>query len=97
MSNENQKLPEISLHQLFESARAAGNAPDVVSLAADFCLSGFGIEHGTLTITRHPGSHRWLATLGISQAHEYSARFAHGATAGEALDRVEQQCYEWIP
>jgi hypothetical protein len=96
MSNEKQQLPEMSLHQLFASARAAGNAPDVISLAADFHFIGCGIEHGTLTVTRNPESHRWLATLGITQAHEYSARFAHGETATEALDRIEQQCYEWM-
>jgi hypothetical protein len=96
MSKEKQTLPEMSLDQLFASARAAGNVPDVISLSADFCFSGSGIDHGTLTVTRHPGSRRWLATLGIAQAQEYTARFAHGATADEALDRVEQQCCEWM-
>jgi hypothetical protein len=96
MSKEKQMFPEMSLHDLFATARAAGKKPDVIALSADFRFSGCGIDHGTLTVTRNPQSRRWLATVGISQVQAYSARFAHGETAGEALDRVEQQCSEWM-
>jgi hypothetical protein len=96
MMNEERKLPEMTLDELFASARAAGTAPDVVFLRVNFRITGCDIELGTLTVTRNPASRRWLTTVGITQDKHYSARFAHGRTAREALDRIEQQCQGWL-
>jgi hypothetical protein len=96
MTNQERKLPEMTLAELFASARAAGAAPDVVFVRVNFRITGCDIELGTLTVTRNPASRRWLTTVGITQDKHYSARFAQGRTVGEALDRIEQQCWGWL-
>ncbi|MCC6455143.1 MAG: hypothetical protein IT328_09390 [Caldilineaceae bacterium] len=96
MTIEERKLPEMTLDELFASARAAGTAPDVVFVRINFRISGCDIELGTLTVTRNPASRRWLTTMGITQDKHYSARFAHGRTVNEALDRIEERCQEWL-
>jgi hypothetical protein len=96
MTKVKSHLPEMSLGEVFASARAVGSAPDVASLRVKFCLTDFGMERGTLTVTLNPVARCWLATLGSTQGNGYRARFAHGKTANEALEKIEQQCLEWL-
>lgn len=96
MTAAEQRLPEMSLQQLFASARAAGNTPNVVTLTFDFLLIDCQVDRGTLTITRNPTSQRWLTTLGVTQDRRYYARYTQGETADEALDKLEQQCRGWL-
>ena len=90
------QLPEMSIDELFTSARAVGNQPNLVSMTIHFHLSECDAEHGTLTVSRNPAATRWLTTLGLAQGANYYARIAHGLTAGEALARIERYCHWWL-
>jgi hypothetical protein len=88
-------LPEMSLGEVFASARAVGSVLDVASLCVNFRLTGCGTERGTLTVTHNPVARCWLASLASTQGDGYCARFAYGKTASEALEKIEQQCLAW--
>ncbi len=96
MTTELSQLPEMSLEELFASARAVGNAPEMASMTVNFHLIGCDVEHGTLTISRNPAATRWLTTVGIAQGNRYHARMAQGETANEALAKIERYCHWWL-
>lgn len=96
MTKEHSQLPEMSLEELFASARAVGAASDMMSLTLNFHLSGCDVEHGTLTVSRNPAATRWLTTVGITQGDRYHARIAQGETANEALEKIERYCHWWL-
>jgi len=96
MRNKRLQIPEMSLEELFTSARAAGNQPNMVSMTFHFQLSGCEAERGTLTVSRNPAATRWLTTVGIAQGDNYYARIAQGLTANEALARIERYCHWWL-
>lgn len=90
------QLPEMSLEELFASARAVGNGEELVSLTLNFHLIGCDAERGTLTVSRNPAATRWLTTVGIAQGDRYHARIAQGETANEALAKIERYCHWWL-
>src|SRR5690349_21378645 len=96
MSAIETQFPEMSLEQLFASARALGNLSEMASMTVNFYLRGCDMERGTLTISRNPTATRWLTTLGIAQGDRYHARIAQGTTAKEALDKIERYCQWWL-
>lgn len=96
MTTDYSPIPEMSLDELFASARAVGNSTELVSLTLNFHLSGCDAERGTLSICRNPAATRWLTTVGIAQGDRYYARIAQGATANEALAKIERYCHWWL-
>ena len=100
MAKEFSQLPEMSLDELFASARAVsshvGGTADMVSMTVSFHLSGCDVERGTLTVSRNPAATRWLTTVGITQGNRYHARIAQGDTADEALEKIERYCHWWL-
>lgn len=95
MSDNNSPLPEMSLEELFASARTAG-ASGTVALTLHFQLSDCACDYGTLTISRNPTATRWLTTLGLALGTRYYARIAQGKTPDEALDKIERYCHWWL-
>ena len=93
MKKEPLQLPEMSLEELFASARAVGNQGNMVSMTFHFHLSGCDAESGSLTVSRNPAATRWLTTMGIKQGGNFYARIAQGLTANEALARIERYCH----
>ncbi len=96
MTKKLSQLPEMSLEELFASARAVGNAPEMASMTVNFHLIGCDVECGTLTISRNPAATRWLTTVGIAQGDCYQTRMAQGETANEALAKIERYCHWWL-
>jgi hypothetical protein len=96
MDKVDTQFPEMSLEQLFASARALGSMPEMASMTVNFYLTGCNMERGTLTISRNPTSTRWLTTLGIAQGDRYHARIAQGMSANEALNKIENYCQWWL-
>ena len=96
MTIEPSPLPEMSLEELFASARAVGNGTELVSLTLNFHLSGCDAARGTLTVSRNPAATRWLTTVGIAQGDRYHARIAQGESANEALQKIERYCHWWL-
>ena len=96
MNAHNGQLPEMSLEELFASARAVGNSPQMATLTVQFHLRGCEADRGTLTVSRNPAATRWLTTVGIEQGDRYYARIAQGQTANEALEKIERYCHWWL-
>ena len=96
MTERQSPLPELSLAELFVSARALGTATKLSTMTLHFGLQGSEAAHGTLTISRNPNATRWLTTVGVVQGDRYHARIAQGQTAGEALDKIERYCHWWL-
>ena len=93
---ESSPVPQMSLEELFASARAVGSAPEMVSMTVHFQLSGCDIERGTLTVSRNPAATRWVTTVGIAQGDHYYARIAQGQSDHEALRKIERYCHWWL-
>ena len=89
-------VPQMSLDELFASARAVGNSPQLVSLTLHFYLAGPDADRGTLTVSRNPTATRWMTTVGIVYGNRYHTRMAQGRTADEALDKIERYCHWWL-
>lgn len=87
---------EMSLDELFASARAMGRVGEMKSITLHFQLTGSEAERGTLTVSRNPAATRWLTTVGLVQGEQYHARIAHGDTANEALTKIERYCQWWL-
>jgi hypothetical protein len=96
MAGEQSQLPDMSLDELFASARAMGNASHITSLTLHFHLIGCDAERGVLTVSRNPTATRWMTTVGIAYGNRYHARMAQGRTADEALDKIERYCHWWL-
>jgi hypothetical protein len=96
MTKETSQIPEMSLEELFASARAAGNSPQLITLTVQFQLIGCDADCGTLTVSRNPNATRWLTTVGIVHGEQYQARMAQGRTISEALDKIERYCHWWL-
>lgn len=96
MQRQRLQLPEMSLEELFASARAVGNHSDMVSMTFHFHLNGCEAEIGSLTVSRNPNATRWLTTMGLKQGANFYARIAQGLTANEALARIERYCHWWL-
>lgn len=96
MASEFSQIAEMSLEELFASARAVGNSPEMASLTVHFHLIGCDAERGILTVSRNPAATRWMTTVGITQGDHYYARMAQGQTANEALDKIERYCHWWL-
>ena len=96
MKKQHLQLPEMSLEELFASARAVGNQSNLVSMTFHFHLNGCEAESGSLTVSRNPTATRWLTTVGLRQGTNFYARIAHGLTANEALARIERYCHWWL-
>lgn len=93
---ESSQIREMSLEELFASARAVAQLPETSSLTVHFSLIGCDIERGTLTISRNPAATRWLITIGIYQGERYYARIAQGESADDALAKIERYCHWWL-
>jgi hypothetical protein len=96
MMQENTPIREMSLEELFTSARAIGQSSEMTSLTVHFYLSGCAVESGTLTISRNPAATRWLTTIGVTQGDRYYARIAQGQSADDALAKIERYCHWWL-
>ena len=96
MIEQQSPLPELSLAELFASARAVGDGSQMATMTLYFDLRGSEAAYGTLTISRNPNATRWLTTVGVVQGERYHARIAQGQTAGEALDKIERYCHWWL-
>lgn len=96
MTQENSQIPEMSLDELFASARAMGSTPEVTSLTVNFQLTGCEENRGTLTLSRNPTATHWLITVSIILGDRYHARIAQGHTADEAVDKIERYCHWWL-
>jgi hypothetical protein len=96
MESKHSQIPAMSLEQLFASARAAGNKPEMASLTVHFQLIGCDAERGTLTVSRNPAATRWLTTVGLAHGDRYLARIAQGETANESIDKIERYCHWWL-
>jgi hypothetical protein len=96
MSDESSQLPEMSLADLFASARAMGNAPATTTLTVHFHLAGCDAKGGTLTMSRNPTATRWVTTVGIVREGRFQARMAQGRSADESLEKIERYCHWWL-
>lgn len=89
-------IHEMSLDELFASARAMGRMREMKSITLHFQLTGCDVERGVLTVSRNPAATRWLTTVGIVQGERCYARMTHGDTANEALTKIERYCHWWL-
>src|SRR5829696_665352 len=96
MRQESPQIREMSLEELFTSARELANLPEMSSLTVHFSLLGCDIERGTLSMSRNPAATRWLTTIGINQGERYYARIAQGESADDALAKIERYCHWWL-
>jgi hypothetical protein len=96
MAGDNSQIPDMSLDELFASARAMGNAAEMAAFTLHFHLIGCDAERGTLTISRNPTATRWMTTVGIAYGERYHARIAQGQSVDEALDKIERYCHWWL-
>jgi hypothetical protein len=96
MMQDSPQIREMSLEELFTSARALTQLPEMSTLTVHFSLLGSDIERGTLTMSRNPAATRWLTTIGINQGEQYYARIAQGESADDALAKIERYCHWWL-
>ena len=89
-------LPDMSLEELFVTARAIGSNTEMTSFTFHFYLTGCVAERGTLTLCRNPAATRWMITVGIAEGDHYYARIAQGQSVGEVLDKIERYCLGWL-
>ena len=88
-------LPEMSLHELFASARTVAKAMDVISLTMSFHLVG-STDYGTLNVVRNPTSLHWLTTFEVRLGKQTYEHYAHGDSPWAALDKMEQHVCKWL-
>jgi hypothetical protein len=89
-------LPEMSLQELFASARAVASATELVSLTMSFQLVGPSMDCGRLNVVRNPTSLHWLTTFEVTLDKRTFEHYAHGESPCAALDKMEQHVCRWL-